>query len=175
MCKKGKKHDFKNYRPVSIVPFSPKYLNHSSITNSTTTLNHIIYSLSANLASAREKIVNEVITAFENKNKASLLLCDLSKAFDCTSHDVLPAKLKYYGLQEATLAVIASYLNNRKQFVSGINRLSQLQEVITGVPQGSVQGPFFFIIAVYDLPLCVSNSVICYADDTTFLAEHETC
>ena len=40
---------------------------------------------------------------------------DLSKAFDCLSHEFLIAKLEAYDFSENSLHFIYSYLKNRKQ------------------------------------------------------------
>ena len=49
-------------------------------------------------------------------NKAfEALLTDLSKAFNCLSHDLLIAKLHAYGLNLASLKILQDYLTNRKQ------------------------------------------------------------
>ena len=49
-------------------------------------------------------------------NKAfGTLLTDLSKAFNCLSHDLLIAKLHAYGLNLASLKILQDYLTNRKQ------------------------------------------------------------
>ena len=42
------------------------------------------------------------------------LLTDLSKAFDCLSHDLLTAKLHYYGISLASLKLLTDSLTNRK-------------------------------------------------------------
>ena len=43
------------------------------------------------------------------------LLTDLSKAFDCLSHELLIAKLHAYGFSLSALRLMYSYLSNRKQ------------------------------------------------------------
>ena len=43
------------------------------------------------------------------------LQANLSKAFDCLSHELLIAKLHAYGFNLPTLKLIQSYLSNRKQ------------------------------------------------------------
>ena len=40
---------------------------------------------------------------------------DLSKAYDCISHELLMAKLECYGLDEISLKLILNYLSHRKQ------------------------------------------------------------
>ena len=96
------------------------------------------------------------------------LLTDLSKAFDCVNHDLLIAKLHAYGFDIPSLKLIYSYLNNRKQRVRINNSYSSWEEIIYGVPQGSILGPLFFNINMGDLfYFIVEWETANYADDTT--------
>ena len=52
---------------------------------------------------------------------------------------------------------------------------SSLMDITTGVPQGSVLGPLFFVIYVNNIINCTGNSVkiIMFADDTNiFIPSH---
>ena len=52
----------------------------------------------------------------DHKGKSfGTLLTDLSKAFECLSHELLLAKLHAYGFSIAALRLIHSYLTNRNQ------------------------------------------------------------
>ena len=42
------------------------------------------------------------------------VLIDLSKAFDCSSHDILLSKLSAYGLSNEFVQLLNSYLSGRK-------------------------------------------------------------
>ena len=71
------------------------------------------------------------------------LLAYLSKVFDCLSHELLIAKLSTYGFDLTALKLIQSYLSNRKQR-SKINlTYSAWEEILFGVPQGSILVLFY--------------------------------
>ena len=53
--------------------------------------------------------------AVDNGKAFGQLLTDLSKAFNCLSHELLLTKLHAYGFSFAALRLIRSYLTNRKQ------------------------------------------------------------
>ena len=52
--------------------------------------------------------------ALDKKNIAGAVLTDLSKAFDCLTHELLTAKLEAYGFSYTPLNIISSYLSGRK-------------------------------------------------------------
>ena len=54
-------------------------------------------------------------SATDNKKSFGALLTDLSKAFDCLSHELLIAKLNAYGFKMSILRFVHSYLKNRMQ------------------------------------------------------------
>ena len=96
---------------------------------------------------------------------------DLSKAFDCISHDLIIAKLAAYGLDDTALQLIFSYLKNRKQCVRINNTYSNFENIITGVPQGSIVGPLLFDFSINDLFFFIeASSINNVADDNTLSA-----
>ena len=66
---------------------------------------------------------------------------DLSKAFDTLNDKFLIAKLGAYGFDTKALHYIKSYLDNIKQSVRVNLNFISWQEIIAGVPQGSIFGP----------------------------------
>ena len=70
----------------------------------------------------------------DNNEVFGALLTDLSKAFDCLSHDILFAKLHSYGLSLTSPRLLSDYLSNRKQRIKVENVFRKWQNNETGVP-----------------------------------------
>ena len=76
---------------------------------------------------------------------------DLTKAFDCITHDLLITELHAYGLSKKSLKLIYDYLSGRKQRTKVNNSFSIRHEIIYGVPKGSVMGTkLLFNISIND-------------------------
>ena len=96
------------------------------------------------------------------------LLTDLSKAFDCLPHDIIIAKLNAYGFDMKALNFIYDYLRNRKQRTKIDNAYSSWQNILYGVPQGSILGPLLFNIDLCNLFFVMNHEdIVNYADDNT--------
>jgi len=89
------------------------------------------------------------------------------KAFDTIDHKILLDKLQLFGIYDGEHHWMTDYLADRTQsvFVGGV--LSCLQQVVSGVLQGSILGPLLFSLYVTDLQNRMrAANVLMYADDT---------
>ena len=117
------------------------------------------------------RLIEKCKETLDKNGHAGTLLMDLSKAFDCLDHDLLIAKLHAYRFSRTALALIYSYLNERKQRAKVNGIFSEWKESTNGVPQGSVLGTLLFNIFINDIFFLVSDTEVCnYADDTTIFA-----
>ena len=49
------------------------------------------------------------------------------------------------------------------------NYCSSMIPITCGVPQGSVLGPFLFLVYINDLPTCTDSKIALYADDAVLM------
>jgi len=64
------------------------------------------------------KLINEILTALNNKLVVGGIFCDLEKAFDCVNHKILISKLEFYGVKGKAKLWFESYFSNRYPRVS---------------------------------------------------------
>ena len=172
--KKDKPTEKTNYRPISILSNISKIYERLMHDNMSDYFNDVLSKFQCGFRkgfSAQNCLLYMIETirkTRDNHGVFAAVMTDLSKAFDCISHELLIAKLNAYGFDETSLKVIISYLKNRTQTTKVGSSFSELLNIIYGVPQGSILGPLLFIIYICDL-FIVNKDVnfSSYADDNT--------
>ena len=166
-----------NYRPISLLPAFSKliekimYNKVMSFLNS----NNILYKHQYGFRPKHSTIhpILHLINHCAKVNNANhhqstmSIFCDLSKAFDVINHDILLKKLNFWGIRGSANKWFLNYLSGRKQYVEIENTKSGYQNIICGVPQGSILGPLLYLIYVNDISKSTNGHILSFADDTS--------
>ena len=178
---KGDSSDPNNYRPIAITSVFIKMLekiifkytynyvtkynmisdHQSGFRPTDSTVNQLLY------------IYNDIISNLDKGNDCNFVFCDISKAFDRVWHSGLLYKLKTYGIVGKLFNWFKDYLSDRKQSVIHEGFKSNTKLITAGVPQGSVLGPFLFLLFINDISTIVSSNIKLFADDTSLYAVSE--
>ena len=142
------------------------HLSSNSLSSSFQSAYRIFHSTETTLL----KIHNDLILAMDRGEVTSLILLDLSAAFDTVDHSILLTRLQnWFGLDGLSLDWFSSYLSLRSQAVSINDSISAFSTLSCGVPQGSVLGPLLFTLYTTPLGSVISKNSLkyhLYADDT---------
>ena len=172
--KKGSKNLAQNYRPVSLTSIACKMMEKLIRRNIISHLNKfdLICDQQYGFRNKRSCVLQllELMESWtemmDDQIPFDTVYLDFSKAFDSVPHQRLLKKLNSYGISGNVHKWIQDFLTSRKQFVSVEGSESTWENVVSGVPQGSVLGPVLFIIYINDLPDGISSQVKIFADDT---------
>ena len=175
--KAGLEVAFKNFRPISNLPFVSKLSEREAADQ---LMQHAVnqgldckfqsaYKKHHSTETALLKVKNDLLMNMDNQH-VTLLVLNLSAAFDTVSHDILLDRLNTrFGVSGIALQWLQWCLADRSQRVSINGVLSDRFELRHGVPQGSCLGPLLFSLytsKLFEITSAHLPEVHCYTDDT---------
>ena len=143
--------EFKNFRPISNLPFISKLIERIVVDklseycakNDLDENYQSAYRKHHSCETALLQVANAILTNMDSQQVTILTLLDLSAAFDTIPHDKFLRRLEEeYGIKDTALAWLTSYFGDRMQSVNINGTTSKKRALDTGMPQGSGTGPW---------------------------------
>jgi hypothetical protein len=173
-------NELTSYRPISLLPIMSKVFEKLFLKRLQTLIDENLvipghqfgFRQQHGTVEQVHRVVHSVRQCLENKQFCSAVFLDVSQAFDKVWHPGLLYKIKKF-LPHSVFSTLKSYLSNRTFQIKYENNLTNLYPIESGIPQGSVLGPFLYVLYTADLPESEHTMVATFADDTAILSVHD--
>ena len=168
--------DITSYRPISLLPVISKILERILLRRINADVQEWIPEHQFGFCKAHttiqqcHRLANNINHALEAREFCTAVFLDISQAFDKVWHPGL--LLKLITLPPSYHNIFKSYLLHRKLRVAYNSALSAPIQMKSGVPQGSVLGPFLYALYTADFPQQNTTVLSTFADDTAILSRH---
>ena len=168
-----------DYRPISLLPIPAKIAEKIILRSLRGAITPLLgsnqFGIRKNSSTTHAVIaVHDSMTSHaddDNIGASFFIAFDFSKAFDRIDHRKLIKRIQEFGLPSGFVHLISDYLCNRTQKVRLNGLKSDSKPVLSGVPQGSLLGPYLFGLFIASLqPLWPTTTMVKYVDDVSFVA-----
>lgn len=173
LLKSGKADtDATNYRPISLLSCLSKlfetliYVRLIKVTQNLLKNEQFGFRRHHSTSQQLARVAEHVSHQLNLGASTGMFLLDLEKAFDTVWHDALLHKLISNHVPLPLVKLIRSYLEKRQFYVTIDGHRSQAYDIPAGVPQGSILGPYLFLLFVNDIPIQPHTTLALFADDT---------
>lgn len=168
-----------SYRPISLLSSCAKTLEHIICKHMSTFLetNCLIdqrqHGFRKGLSTTTQLLetIHDFAQVLDKQGQIDIIYLDFEKAFDRVSHQKLLLKLQAVLKNSTLIAWIEAYLSDRQQSVFFQGASSSAASVQSGIPQGSVLGPLFFLVFINDILHDIPVNIKLFADDCIIYQE----
>lgn len=121
------------------------------------------------------ELITHIYAAYAKNSQLDVFYSDVKKAFDHVDTNLQVRKLARFSLSNQALYWFKSYLADRYQYVKVGRATSRLLLVSSGVGQGTVNGPFLFIVFFDDSDPLMDEIISSNFADDKKLAGYVNC
>lgn len=174
LFKSGDPRSCRNYRPISILPTLSKILEKILYDRLMGFLHEADFFHPrqfgflprSNTSGACLSAVNVIHKGIESNRFVLAVFIDVSKAFDCVSHEILLNKMSSTGIRGTFHNLLSSYLFGRRHRLYYDDESNCEGPVTHGVPQGSRLSTLLFLVYMNDIfGLPLKSYMQLFADD----------
>ena len=177
--KKGDKTSPENYRPISLLCSISKIFEkllynrmvQFFVNRKLFASEQLGFRKKRSCVHAISTVIDYIREKIDKKSTGQACFINLQKAFDTLDHSILLEKLYAYGYRGPIFESLMDYLVKRYQYIETVDDRTDKLQINTGVPRGSILGPFLFLVYINDLPSYIGNSskIAIFADDTSIV------
>ena len=114
--------------------------------------------------------VNTIISEARSRGKQSMILAtDMSSAFNLVHRDILDVVLEEYQVDRLSRKLIKNYMSGRRVKVRIDDKMSDWEYLETGVGEGTIVGPLFFILILTPLSSAIARAKVNIVTDENAL------